>query len=254
MNVDLNADLGESFGQWTMGSDDRLIGLMTSVNIACGMHAGDPSVMDRTVRLAKQAGVSIGAHPAFHDLQGFGRRAVSMRPDETESLILYQIGALFAFVRAHEIPLSHVKPHGALYNMAAADLPLALAVCRAVARFDSSVICCGPAGSRLEEAAAACGLRFCSEVFADRGYLADGSLAPRGSAGAFIEDAQVAAERVVRMIRSGTVTAVDGSEIAIRAQTVCLHGDSPQAVDFAILLRNRLIAEGIGLVPMSKLV
>jgi UPF0271 protein len=250
--IDLNSDLGESFGAYTLGMDEEVIACMTSVNIACAAHAGDPLVMARTVRTAKRHGVAVGAHPGYPDLQGFGRRAMALSPEEVRAYVLYQMGALDAFVRAEGLTLAHVKAHGSLYNTAAVDIHIALAIGRAIKDFGSHVIYCGLAGSKMEEAAGELGLPFASEVFADRGYRPDGTLVPRGQPGAMIEDVDLAAARVVRMVQEGKVTASDGSDLALKAHTVCLHGDNAQAVDFARQIRRRLEAEGIDLAPMAR--
>lgn len=252
--IDLNSDLGESFGAYTMGMDEAVIAEVTSVNVACGLHAGDPLVMAATLRTAKARGVAVGAHPSYPDLQGFGRRAMALSPAEVEAYVLYQMGALSAFVKAEGMALQHVKAHGALYNTAAVDLKIALAIGRAIKAFDPDILYCGLAGSRMREAAGELGLRFASEVFADRGYQADGTLVPRSQPGAMITDEDAAAARVVRMVREGRVTAVTGEDIAIQADTVCLHGDNAHAVAFAAKIRRLLTAEGAALQPMASFI
>jgi len=252
--VDLNSDLGESFGAYKMGMDEQVIAEMTSVNVACGFHAGDPVVMMKTVQTAGKHGVAVGAHPGFPDLQGFGRRNMGMSPGEVKASVLYQMGALSAFMQSEGVAFQHVKAHGALYNMAAVDMKLALAVGEAIKVLDSSIIYCGLAGSKMEQAAGELGLRFASEVFADRGYQPDGTLVPRSQPGAMIEDEDEAAARVVRMVKEGRVTAVDGSDIAIKADTICLHGDNVHAVAFAAKIRALLKNEGVELAAMAKLV
>jgi UPF0271 protein len=243
--VDLNCDLGESFGVYTLGLDEEVIPHVTSVNIACGWHAGDPTVMDRTVALAKRCGAAVGAHPSFPDLMGFGRREMALSPDEAERYVLCQIGALYAFTRRHGVELVHTKAHGSLYNMAARDIRLAMALGRAVASFDPQMALVGLAGSRMAEAAGELGLRFVSEVFADRAYEDDGSLVSRSEPGAMIQNEDAAIERVTDMVKTGRVRAVSGREIAMRADTVCVHGDNPHAVAFVRAIRARLAAEGI---------
>lgn len=250
--VDLNSDLGESFGSYILGMDEAVIPLVTSVNIACGAHGGDPVVMARTVDIAKKSGAAVGAHPSYPDLQGFGRRAMAMSPEEVRAFVLFQMGALYGFARAAGLPLSHVKAHGALYNTAAVDMKTALAIGQAIRDFGGDIIYCGLARSKMEMAAAELNIPFASEVFADRGYMPDGTLIPRGQPGAMIEDADIAADRVLRMVRDGRVTAGDGSDIDIKAHTVCLHGDSAGAVDFARQIRLRLKSEGVELAPMAK--
>lgn len=250
--IDLNADVGESFGAWAMGADEPLLACLTSVNIACGFHAGDPRVMDRTVELAVHAGLAIGAHPGHWDLRGFGRRAIAADAAEVESDVLYQIGALAAFARAHGARLAHVKPHGALYNQAALDATLARAIARGVARAGRDLILVGLAGSTaMREAAAGEGLRFAAEAFADRRYNGDGTLQSRRLPGSVIGDPEAAAAQALRIVRSGSVVAVDGREVPLGAQTLCLHGDNPSAVENAHAVRRALDAAGIALRPLA---
>ncbi|MBR2663948.1 MAG: LamB/YcsF family protein, partial [Clostridia bacterium] len=203
ISIDLNADLGESFGRYTLGMDEKIMEVISSANIACGFHAGDPMVMERTVRLAAEAGIAIGAHPGFPDLMGFGRRNMAVSPEEARAYILYQLGALDAFLRPMGIRMRHVKPHGALYNMAAADEQLARAICGAVKDFDPELRLVGLSGSLLIRAAEKTGLRAISEVFADRAYEADGSLVSRRKPGAIISDEREALRRVIRMVKEG---------------------------------------------------
>jgi UPF0271 protein len=248
--IDLNCDVGESFGAYHLGNDEALMGLITSANIACGAHAGDPLVMDRTARLAARHGVSIGAHPGFPDLVGFGRRAMQLTPDEIENTVLYQVGALAAFARSVGAELAHVKPHGALYNMAGKDIEVARAVARGVARFDSNLIVVGLAGSALIEAAREAGLRAAREGFADRAYEADGSLRSRKLEGAVIHDPEAAAERAVRIACDGIVTAYTGEEVSLRVDTICVHGDTPGAVEIVRAIRRRLAEAGVEVAPI----
>lgn len=252
--VDLNSDLGESFGSFVVGMDEQLIPLVTSANIACGCHAGDPVIMQRSVARCKAAGTALGAHPGFADLQGFGRRAIALSPGETKALIQYQIGALWAMARAQGMRLSHVKTHGAMYNLAAKDPALAAALAEAIAEVDPSLILLGLAGSPMLEAGRAAGLRCASEVFADRGYRADGTLVPRGQPGDMVHDPQQAIQRVVKMVKQGTVTSVDGREIEIQADSICVHGDNPQALEFVGQIRARLQEEGVCLCPLEEIV
>jgi UPF0271 protein len=248
--MDLNADLGESFGAWTMGDDARLVEHLTSANLACGFHAGDFRVMEATVALCRDAGVAVGAQPGYPDLLGFGRRPLPFEPDEVESLVRYQIGALEAFCRAAGLEMQHVKPHGALYNQAAADPMLAGAIARAVARFSRELALFGLASSEPMAAAAAdAGLRFVPEAFADRRYLPDGSLQPRAQAGAVIEDAADAAAQALMIATEGGVIAVDGSRVALRAESICCHGDTPGAVGIAAAARAALEAGGVRVEP-----
>ena len=245
--LDLNCDLGESFGAYTIGCDEQVIPYITSANIACGYHAGDPTVMHRSVELCCRYGVQVGAHPGLPDLAGFGRRRMQITPAEAADCVAYQIGALRAFCDEVGGPLHHVKPHGALYNMAAKDRPLADALCRAVQKAAPGAILLALSGSEMEAAARAIGLPVACEVFADRGYRPDGTLVPRGTPGAMIEDETQAIARVVRMAREGKVTACDGSQVELRADSVCVHGDGPKALAFAEKLREALPADGITL-------
>jgi UPF0271 protein len=248
--MDLNADLGESFGAWTLGDDERLVEHITSANLACGFHAGDFRVMEATVALCRRAGVAVGAQPGYPDLMGFGRRPLPFEPDEVESLVRYQIGALEAFCRAHHVEMQHVKPHGALYNQAAADPPLATAIARAVASFSRDLALFGLATSEpMRAAAEAVGLRFVPEAFADRRYLADGSLQPRPVAGSVIGDADAAAAQARQIAVDGTVTAANGTPVELRAETICCHGDTPGALEIAAAVRARLESAGIALAP-----
>ena len=252
--VDLNSDLGESFGAYTIGMDEAVIAHVSSANVACGCHAGDPLVMDRTVAACQAAGVAVGAHPGFPDLAGFGRRNMNCSPREVKAYIQYQMGALLAFTAAHGVKLQHVKPHGALYNMAAKDLDLALAIAQGVASVDRDVILLGLAGSQMLEAGRQTGLRVASEVFADRAYQADGSLVPRSRPGAVIHDPEEAISRTVRMVTQGRVTAITGEEVAIDAHSICVHGDNPSAVEFVRRIRARLEEEGAAIVPIAQIV
>ena len=227
-SIDLNCDLGESFGAYTIGMDAEILPYVTSANVACGFHAGDPSVMQKSVLLCKKYGVQVGAHPGLPDLQGFGRRRMAISPAEAEADVMYQIGALKAFCDAAGVPLHHVKPHGALYNMAARDPVLAAAICRAVQAAAPGAVLLALSGSEMVKAANAIGLPVASEVFADRGYQADGSLVPRGAPGAMIEDEDTAIARVLQMAAQGTVQADDGSTVTLQADSVCVHGDGPK--------------------------
>ena len=245
--LDLNCDLGESFGAYTIGSDEAIIPYITSANIACGYHAGDPTVMHRSVALCRKYGVQVGAHPGLPDLMGFGRRKMQIAPAEAADCVAYQIGALQAFCQAEGVPLHHVKPHGALYNMAAKDRALADAICRAVQKAAPGAILLALSGSEMVAAAKAIGLPAACEVFADRGYQPDGTLVPRGQPGAMITDEGEAIARVARMVKEGKVTARDGSEVTLQADSVCVHGDGPKALAFVEKLRAALPAGGITL-------
>lgn len=245
--LDLNCDLGESFGAYTIGSDAEIIPYITSANIACGYHAGDPTVMHRSVDLCARYGVKVGAHPGLPDLAGFGRRVMQISPQEAADCVAYQIGALRAFCDEAGVPLHHVKPHGALYNMAAKDRALADAICQAVKQAAPGAVLLALSGSAMVDAARAIDLPVACEVFADRGYRPDGTLVPRGTPGAMIEDEDDAIRRVVRMAREGKVTACDGSEVTLQADSVCVHGDGPKALAFVQRLRQALPADGVTL-------
>ena len=252
LRIDLNSDVGESFGAWSMGHDEELIPLATSVNIACGAHAGDPLVMERTVRLARQHGVALGAHPGYPDLAGFGRRRLAMEPPELEASILYQVGALAAFARAEGSELRHVKPHGALYNTAAEDPEVARPIARAVRRFSRDIVLVGLAGSRMLEVAREEGLPTAAEAFADRPYEPDGTLRSRRLEGAMVSDPADAARQAVTIARDGCVRAYDGSVVRIEADTICVHGDTPGAAAFARAIRAALESAGVEVRPLGR--
>jgi 5-oxoprolinase (ATP-hydrolysing) subunit A len=248
-SVDINCDVGESFGRWKLGSDEQLLPHVTSVNVACGFHAGDPATMRATVRAAREFGLSIGAHPGLPDLAGFGRREMRVSAEEVYEMVIYQVGALMGIAAAERARVAHVKPHGALYNMAAADAELARAVIGAVHDVSPEAVLYGLSGSALAVEAERAGLRFASEVFADRGYESDGSLTPRARVGSLITDAELAAGRALRMVRDGVVTARDGSHVSIRADTICVHGDGANAPAMAIAVSRRLREAGIRVAP-----
>lgn len=243
--IDLNADVGEGLGPWPMGDDAALIPLVTSVNVACGFHAGDPLTIRRTVRFALDAGCAVGAHPGYPDLVGFGRRAMDLAADELEAAVLYQVAALAGIVQAEGGRLVHVKPHGALYNRAAVDLTVAGAVARAVAAAGQNIRLVGPPGSALLAAGAAAGLPCLAEGFADRAYEADGRLRSRRLPNALLDDPARAGAQAVSIARDGRVITVDGSVIALAAATLCVHGDTPGAVTIAAAVRRDLSAAGI---------
>jgi UPF0271 protein len=244
-SVDLNCDMGESFGAYTIGADAAVMRYITSANIACGFHGGDPSVMRETVQLAAKHGVGIGTHPGLPDLAGFGRRAMAVSAQDAYDMVVYQLGALMAVATANGVRVAHLKPHGALYNMAAADAKLADAVARAVRDVDAKLVLFGLAGSHLIAAGEALGLHCASEVFADRNYMPDGSLVPRSRADAMVEDASVAVDRAIRMVKEGQIATVDGASVSVRADTICIHGDGAHAGEFARALRQGLEAAGI---------
>lgn len=245
VSVDLNCDLGESFGRYSLGLDDQVIPLVSSVNVACGMHAGDPLVMAATVRKAAEAGVAVGAHPGYPDLQGFGRRDMGLSPDEVYAFVLYQIGALAGFAHANGVLLHHVKPHGQLYNRAAKDDACARAIARAVRDFDPGLVLVGLANGALVRAGVELGLDVAQEFFADRGYTDEGLLVPRSEPGALVVDEDEAVARTVRAVTQGVVTGVSGHDVPVAAQTVCVHGDGPRAVAFARRLREGLLEAGV---------
>lgn len=252
--VDLNSDLGESFGRYTIGMDERILASITSANVACGYHASDPVVMDKTVKNAKEKQVRVGAHPGFPDLMGFGRRNMDVTPEEAKAYTLYQIGALASFCKANGITLQHVKPHGAMYNMAAKDYQLSKAICEAIYEFDPNLIVMGLSGGELVRAAKDMGLRTALEVFADRAYEEDGSLVNRRKEGAMITDEEVAIQRVVRMIKEGKVTAITGKDIDIKADSICVHGDGEKALAFVERIRATLESEGIEICSLDQIV
>ena len=252
--IDLNCDLGESFGAYTIGRDQDVIPLISSCNIACGFHASDPEVMQKTVRMAIEAGIGIGAHPGFPDLMGFGRRNLRVSPEEAGAYITYQLGALYAFAKSAGVRIQHVKPHGALYNMAGKEYPLALAIAKAVQAFDPELILLGLSGSESVRAAQDIGLPAAREVFADRAYMPDGSLMPRTMEGAVIHDEAEAIRRVVRMVKEHKVTAADGTDIEIVPDSICVHGDNEKALVFVTQIRAALQEENIEIAPLAEIV
>jgi 5-oxoprolinase (ATP-hydrolysing) subunit A len=245
MRVDLNCDFGESFGIYRLGEEKEILRYVTSVNVACGFHAGDPLVMQKTVQMALEQKVAIGAHPGFPDLLGFGRRNMEVTPEEAYAYVIYQIGALSAFVKAEGGKMSHVKPHGALYNMAAKDAALAEAIAKAVYDVDPTLILYGLAGSELINAGKKIGLRTASEVFADRTYQQDGSLTPRSDPRALIVDEHEAVQQVLAMVKEKRVRSLQGIDVPIEAETICIHGDGKKAVLFAKRLYEALRKEGV---------
>jgi UPF0271 protein len=247
--IDLNCDLGESYGAWRMGDDEAVLPLISSANVACGFHGGDAAVMRRTVKLARAHGVAIGAHVSLQDLQGFGRREMRISADEAYELTLYQLGALHAFARAEGARVAHVKPHGALYNMAARDAALAAGIAAAVHDFDPALVLYGLAGSALPAAGVARGLVVAHEAFCDRAYESDGSLASRSLPGAVLDERAAAAAQLLALVRDQAVNARDGSRVAIRCDSICLHGDRPDAADVARHLRAVLATVGVSVAP-----
>jgi UPF0271 protein len=242
--IDLNSDLGEGFGRWTLGDDDAMLAVVTSANVACGFHAGDPDILRRICGQAVERGVVIGAQVGYRDLAGFGRRAMQVEPETLTNDVLYQIGALDAFARVAGDRVRYVKPHGALYNTAVHDMAQAAAIVEAVRLYDDSLPILGLPGSALLRLARDAGLRAVTEAFADRGYTTEATLVPRTRPGAVLHDAQQVAERMARMVTSGVVTAVDGSDVAVQAQSICMHGDTPGAVEMAVAVRGALTDAG----------
>lgn len=251
-NIDLNSDLGESFGAYHIGDDERVLSFVTSANIACGFHAGDPVVMQDTVTKAIEKGVAIGAHPGYPDLMGFGRRHISISHKEAKAYMMYQIGALKAIVEAHGGKLQHVKPHGALYNTAAKEAGLAKALAEAVYAIDKDLIFVGLSGSNMIEEARKVGLRVANEVFADRAYDKKGFLVPRTQEGAVITDEAICIERVLKMVNEGYVESIEGVMIPLKADTICVHGDNEKAALFAERLKETLYNGGVHVCPLIK--
>lgn len=254
IKVDLNCDMGESFGNYTCGMDAEVVPHISSANVACGFHASDPLVMEKTVALCKENGVSIGAHPGFPDLVGFGRRQMQVSADELRTMVIYQVGALKTFCDATGVKLRHVKPHGAMYNMAGKDEQMAHAICEGIYAVDPSLVLLGLSGSKLVTAAKKIGLRVAREVFADRAYEEDGSLVARTKPGAMITDEDEAIARVVAMVTEHKTKAITGKEIEIEADSICLHGDSPKAVLFAEKISAALKKAGVEIAPMGEFV
>ncbi len=252
--IDLNCDLGESFGNYKIGMDEEVIPLISSANVACGYHASDPVVMQKTIAMTKKFGTAVGAHPGFPDLMGFGRRNLSVSPAEAKAYTLYQLGALEAFCRTQGVKMQHVKPHGALYNMAAKDYDLARGICEAIYEFDKDLIVLALSGGELVRAGQDIGLRTALEFFSDRAYEEDGTLVNRRKEGAVITDEDEAIARVVRMIKENKLTAITGKDISIKADSVCVHGDGVKALEFVKKIREKLTEEQIAIKPLSKIV
>ncbi len=252
--IDLNCDLGESFGNYKIGMDEEVIPLISSANVACGYHASDPIVMQKTIAMTKKFGTAVGAHPGFPDLMGFGRRNLSVSPAEAKAYTLYQLGALDAFCRTQGVKLQHVKPHGALYNMAAKDYELARGICEAIYEFDKDLIVLALSGGELVRAGQDIGLRTALEFFSDRAYEEDGTLVNRRKEGAVITDENEALARVVRMIKENKLTAITGKDISIKADSVCVHGDGVKALEFVEKIREKLTDEQIAIKPLAEIV
>ncbi len=243
--IDLNSDMGESFGAYRLGGDEELIKYVSSTNVACGYHAGDPMVMDKVVKMAKERHVAVGAHPGYPDLMGFGRRKMTLDPKETKNIIKYQVGALMAFTQSYGMKLQHVAPHGALGNLCQYDRETSRAICEAVYEIDPSIMIFYCAGAVLGEEAEKIGLKTASEIFVDRAYMDDLSLVPRKMEGSMITDEEFAIERCIRMVKEGKVTALSGKELEIRGDTLCVHGDGPKAFDFVKRIKESFAQEGI---------
>ena len=243
--IDLNADAGESYGNWRLGADEILFPVLSSVNLAAGFHAGDPITMQKSVRLAKKYGVAVGAHPGFPDIVGFGRRDLAVTPEQAYTDVLYQIGALDAFLKIEGMKMHHVKPHGAFYLQMVRKKETALAVAQAVKDYNSELPLVLLFGTPMEEAAKEVGVRYVREAFPDRAYLSDGRLSPRSMEGSLIRDPQKAAERAVQMVLEGKIPALDGGEVEVQAETLCVHGDNPEAVEIARAVRQALEAAGV---------
>ena len=252
MSLDINCDMGESFGAYHLGDDEKIMPYVTSVSVACGFHAGDPAVMAKTVLLAARYGVAVGAHPGYPDLSGFGRRAMETFPGELKNYCLYQVGALCGFLREHKLRLQHVKPHGALYNLAAKDERTAGEIISAVKAYDPELILVAPAGSLFAQMAASAGLRVAGEAFCDRAYLLDGRLAPRTQEGAVIHDPEAVRERVLSLAGSGRLPTLDGGPIELKAATLCIHSDTAGASGLAKTVREALAEAGVEAEPMGK--
>ncbi|HEX6513105.1 MAG TPA: 5-oxoprolinase subunit PxpA [Chloroflexota bacterium] len=244
--IDVNSDMGESYGAWIMGADDQIMPNITSANIACGFHGGDPRTIDKTIKLAKQHEVAVGAHPSYPDLQGFGRRRINMSLDEVEAIIIYQVGAMQAFAKANDVPLVHVKAHGELYNWAAVDEKVAAAIARGVKRVDPGLVFVGLATApKMLEAAAREGVNVAREAFADRVYMPDGTLQPRSIKGSVHQDPEVAARQALDIVCEGKVKTAEGGYIPLEAETLCIHGDNPPAPHIAAAVRRELSAAGV---------
>jgi len=255
--VDLNSDIGESFGAYKLGLDDEVLKHVTSANIACGFHAGDPIVMTKTVDIAANRNVAVGAHPGYPDLMGFGRRDMKATPDEVKAYVTYQLGALTAltaFAVSRGLKVQHLKAHGAMYNMAAVDYNLAKAIAEAVYEVDSDIILLALAKSQMVKAANDVGIKVAEEVFADRAYNEDSTLVPRSKPGSMIEDEDLAIKRVIRMVTEGKVETITGKDIAIHADSICVHGDNPQAVEFVKRIREELETTGIKVMPIGRFI
>ncbi len=252
--VDLNSDLGESFGNYKCGMDEEIIPLISSANVACGFHAADPLVMSKTVKAAREGNTAVGAHPGFPDLVGFGRRNMNVSPAELKAMVMYQVGALKAFCNANHIEMQHVKPHGAMYNMAAKDEKMAAAIAEGIAEVDNHLILLGLSGSYLLTMAKEAGLPCAGEVFADRGYTDDGRLVPRGEAGAMIQDENEAITRTIQMVKEHCVLSANGKLVEVSPDSICVHGDNEKALIFVKLIRRALFQQEIEIAPIHQVI
>jgi UPF0271 protein len=252
--IDLNSDLGESFADYTLGMDSEVLKYVSSANIACGWHAGDPVIMNSTVKMAKEMNVSVGAHPGYNDLMGFGRRNMKLSFNELKMYIKYQLGALMAISEVYGIKIQHLKPHGAMYNEAAINYEYAKAISEAIYEVDKNIILLGLANSEMINAGKAVGIKTANEVFADRAYMNDGTLAPRNMEGAVITDSDLVIKRAVKMIKEGIVESINGKNISIKAESICVHGDNPKAVDFVKKIRESFEYESVKIKNLSEII
>lgn len=252
--VDLNSDIGESFGIYRLGLDEEVIKYITSANIACGWHAGDPMVMERTVAISKKYGVAVGAHPGFMDMMGFGRRNISVSAEELKLYVKYQLGAMMGIAKSLGVRIEHLKPHGSMYNLASRDKDLARAIAEALYEIDGGIILVGLSGSELISEGRSVGLRVASEIFADREYNRDGRLVDRRVEGALIEDRDRVIERAIDMVKFGRVTSIDGIELELEVDTICVHGDNPSALEFVKQIRQSLVKSGVEVCKLSEIV
>ena len=252
--IDINCDMGESFGNYSIGMDHEVIKYISSANIGCGFHGGDPNVMNKTVALCKENQVALGAHPGFPDLIGFGRRNMDISPKELSNYVAYQLGALQAFATIHGLPLQHVKLHGALYNMSAKDNKMAYTIAETIKAYDDNLIFLVLANSEMENAAISLKMRYACEIFADRNYNSDGTLVNRSHPDALIKDGKYAAERIAKVIKSGKITALDGKEFKVNSHSLCVHGDNEEAVSLVRNIKEKLIEEGIIIKSMTQIV
>lgn len=252
--IDLNSDLGEGFGDYTIALDSVILKYVSSANIACGWHAGDPVIMNTTVKIAKEMGVSIGAHPGYNDLMGFGRRNMSLSFNELKMYVKYQLGALIAISEVYGIKIQHLKPHGAMYNAAAVSYEYARAISEAIFEVDKNIILLGLANSEMINAGKATGIRTANEVFADRAYMDDGTLVPRNMTGAIITDSDFVIKRAVKMIKHGTVESINGKTVSIKADSICVHGDNLKAVEFVKKIRESFESEDIKIKNLSEII